>query len=252
MSAALTLSFSAQEFTPVSSSRHLLESNGTLWRKIPRTSDPREAAELATEASVLSALGVWHHFDPVGPMLTTVTQGAQVETIDEAFLKSALPQLRRGFKAPAPAGLKRVESQLSLTWKEVLVQLGEEHPLTPVCYKVLDKVGACRTLNRGLVHGDPRATNWVTGDREVPALVNWETAMLGPIEYDLAVIAHELLITGRHDLLPMVEGPARNKAAFRWSLAIVGVRGLTQVAASCGVEAGEARRQLLSTVLKRF
>ena len=107
-------------------------------------------------------------------------------------------------------------------------------------------------VTAAIAAGDPRADNWVYGDREVPSLVHWENAMLGPIEYDLAVIAHELLIAGRQDLLPMVEAPARNKAAFRWSLAIVGVKGLTQVAASSGPEAGEARRQLLSTVLKRF
>lgn len=252
MSAALTLSISAQEFTPVSSSRHLLESNGTLWRKYPRSADPREAAELATEASVLSALGVWHHYNPVVPVLTTVTQGEPIDTMDAATLKSALQQLRRGFKAPAPTDLRQVESQLSLTWRDVLVQLGDEHPLTPVCFKVLDKIGPCRTVNRGLVHGDPRTANWVRGDREIPTLVNWENAMLGPIEYDLAVIAHELLVSGRRDLLPVVEAPARNKSAFRWSLAIVGVKGLTQVAAAHGVEAGETRRQLLSTVLKRF
>lgn len=253
MSAAPTLSIAAEPFTAAAAGgRFLLESNGTLWRKRPRNGDPATSRALATEASVLAALGMWHHYNPDGPVLTTVTLGEPVTSVNAAFLKGATTQLRRHAKAVAPAKLRPVESQVSRTWNTVLDQLGAEHPVAGLCRQILEGLRHCPSNNRVIVNGDAHPYNWVLGDRDAPMLARWESAMLGPLEYDLATLAHALIVDGRGELLPMVEAPARNKAAFRWSMTVVAVAGLAEATARSGAAAGENRRQLLVSVVPGF
>lgn len=252
MSAAPALTIAAEPFAAAADGRFLLETNGTLWRKRPRRDDLTASRALATEASVLAALGMWHHYNPDEPVLTTVTLGEPVTAVNAAFLKGATAQLRRHAKATAPAKLRPVESQVSRTWNTVLDQLGGDHPVTGLCRQILERLRHCPSNNRVIVNGDAHPLNWVLGDRDAPMLARWESAMLGPLEFDLATLAHALIVEGRSELLPLVEAPARNKAAFRWSMTVVAVAGLAEVTARAGAEAGERRRQMLDAVVPGF
>jgi aminoglycoside phosphotransferase (APT) family kinase protein len=76
-----------------------------------------------------------------------------------------------------------VEDQLSM-YRQILVDLGEPHPVCDIAFRWLEKNRPAHTTT-ALVHGDFRLGNVVVGTHGLEAVLDWELAHLGDPMEDL-------------------------------------------------------------------
>lgn len=245
--------------TKVSHSHHEVYTDGDLWLKVARDGSAQATEEILTDARVLDALGVdvsvheWfdgrtahatptlglpctdEHYDPPGVLFALRRSWGCVDPSRGPDLADATVMVER----TAGKVRSRVLDPLDREW--LFSHLPHTWP------------AALTRVPRGICHTDPHAGNVLVESAGGLVVIDWESAVYGPVVLDEGCVAFSLWLAGRRDeaaasmsdaevSAPIVMTKAVSAASWAWprlgrDAMLERVRAGEELLRACGVDA---------------
>lgn len=191
----------------ISKSHHKVYSDGNVFLKSSRSVDA--SSEIVLEYTVGRALGREAKLLP-GPPVSVLTPkyGVAITELSEASVRDMVRYLcgLSGFSGDS----LRIFENLAPDFNDVL-RIGREKVASRVEAGLVDKsvldmmvVSIPRDDSWVLSHGDPRSANWIIEPDSKVSLIDWESAVIAPIEFSIAALATYVYEDGRADLVDYI------------------------------------------------
>lgn len=232
-----------------STSHHIVSTDGQQWHKSPDPAVSYALNALENEVRALRILGLPHSWD--GHTIITPHCGSPVEEVSESVAQKMAERLQSAPVVLAGSGL-RTAAHIPDRTRDRIVTRTEGLPdwIAETCHRWLPDQGAPEGSR--LVHTDPHPGNWVQDTSGELHLLDWESAIIGPVEIDLAALWHSMIVQDRPMQAQYMIDVAEDREAFCWGLRSKCATGLSWVGWKLGEQRASERRDLLLEATERI
>lgn len=204
-----------------SHSHHQVETDGVLWYKSPDPHSAYAKEKIQREAIVLDILGYPYIYE--NETIVSPSHGEPVPTVNAEMLREMISQLKNLPHVPSSV-LDLVGSSYDLESRvrqNIDSRIGRECP--DLSKSLMEIIPTCPAPQPYVLsHTDPHVGNWVKKDEKL-TLIDWESAVNGFLELDLAALWNSTFSLGEEEgrteeLRAIVYSSIRDERAFDWAL----------------------------------